>query len=111
MVAFAFIILGSSSLLAQVNSDDNNAPRDTKSQKEFYKRKKEQEKAQEKATKAALKHQRDIQSPEVRKRMKRDARKAGRYNDHKGEPFFKRLFRKREPRGKPNTQTGVTNPK
>lgn len=98
-------------LHAQINNDDNSTSGDTKSQKEFYKRKKEQDKALAKATKAALKHQRDIQSPEVRKRMKRDARKAKMYNEHKREFFLKRWFRKKEPRGKPNSQTGGTNNK
>lgn len=69
----------------------------TKDQKRLAKKEKERAKASKKATKAALKQHMKDQTPEVRKRMKRNAREADRNNRHKREFFIKRWFTKKKP--------------
>lgn len=54
--------------------------------------------ADEKERKAVLKHRFRIQTKEVRKRMKRSARKAERWNNMSKEPFYKSLFKRNKPK-------------
>jgi hypothetical protein len=100
-----FFMLFATALHAQdANSDDvkNRQSQDpnmrdpqTKAQKKLAKEQKAKAKASKKAEKAALKEHMKHQTPEVRKRMKADAKAAKRNNEHKKEFFLTRWFRKK----------------
>ena len=84
---------------AQVDqSQDQNLQHPvTKDQKRLAKKKKAEAKEAKKETKALLKQHMKDQTPEVRKRMKRNARRANRYDEHKREFFIKRWFSHKKP--------------
>ena len=84
----------------------NTIPNDTKQTRIAAKKQKEREKKAEKERKEMLKQHMKDQTPEVRKRMKRDAKRANRNNEHKGDGFFYKLFHHRK-KGKP---AGTTPP-
>lgn len=77
----------------------SNIPKDTKQTRIAAKKQKEREKKAEKERKEMLKQHMKDQTPEVRKRMKRDAKRANRNNEHKGDGFFYKLFHHKK-RGK-----------
>jgi hypothetical protein len=77
------------------SQDPNMRDPQTKAQKKLAKEQKAKAKAARKAEKAALKEHMKHQTPEVRKRMKQDAKEAKRNNEHKKEFFLKRWFRKK----------------
>ncbi len=68
----------------------------SKAQKKQQKMQKAREKQQEKARKEAMKQHMKDQTPEVRKRMKKDAKEANLNNEHKREFFLKRWFSKKK---------------
>ncbi len=78
--------------------DPNMNKPSTPAQKKLAKEQKKRAKESAKATKAALKQHMKNQPKDVRKRMKKDYKEAQRNNEHKGEPFFKKLFRKKSPK-------------
>lgn len=65
-----------------------------KQEKRLEKKKEEREKGNEKAKQEGLDRHESIQDKETRKRMKKNKKKANRYNGGKKEPFYKRWFRK-----------------
>jgi hypothetical protein len=77
------------------SQDPNMKNPETKAQKRLAKEQKKKAKAARKAEKAALKEHMKHQTPEVRKRMKKDAKEAKRNNEHKKEFFLVRWFRKK----------------
>ena len=67
----------------------------TKAQRKSAKRKWKEQRLKKMEEKKKIKnHHKRIQTKEVRKKMRRDARKAKRVNEHKREFFLKRWFRR-----------------
>ena len=64
--------------------------------KKKWKEDRRNQRAEEKKIKA---HHKRIQTKEVRKRMKRSKSTAQRNHDHKREPFFQRVFKKKRGKG------------
>ena len=66
-------------------------------QQQKAEKKKEKNKAQiEKSTEQNIKHSQQLQSKEVRKRMKKSRKKADAFNNPRGGSFFKKLFKKKQ---------------
>ncbi len=65
-----------------------------KQEKRLEKKKEEREKGNEKAKQEGIDRHESIQDKETRKRMKKNKKKANRYNSGKKEPFYKRWFKK-----------------
>ena len=64
--------------------------------KESEKAVERQEKNYDKSRKEALKHRYDIQTKEVKERMKKSKKKSDRYNRSRREPFYKDLFNRKK---------------
>lgn len=67
-----------------------------KHEKEAARRKEEQQKMQEEAIERGRKRQMDIQTKETRKRMKRNQKKARKFNEGKEEFFLIKIFRRKK---------------
>jgi hypothetical protein len=80
---------------APQSGDPNLEHPTTKAQKALAKKQKQRAKEAKKAEKALLKQHMKDQSPDVRKRMKADAKEAKRNNEHKKEPFYMKWFKKK----------------
>lgn len=78
------------------SANQSKDPPSSKAQKKQQKAQRAREKQQEKARKEALKEHMKHQTPEVRKRMKKDAKEANLNNEHKREFFLKRWFSKKK---------------
>lgn len=65
-----------------------------KQEKRLEKKKEERDKGNEKAKQEGIDRHESIQDKETRKRMKKNKKKANRYNSGKKEPFYKRWFKK-----------------
>lgn len=76
-----------------------------KADRKEWKKKRKEKRAEEKKIKN---HHKRIQTKEVRKRMKRSKVKASRNREHKGEPFFQRVFNKKGKRVKKSKEHGST---
>lgn len=76
-----------------------------KAAKKEWKKARKEKRAEEKKIKN---HHKRIQTKDVRKRMKRSKVKATRNREHKGEPFFQRLFNKKGKRVKKSKEHGST---
>ena len=69
----------------------------TKAQKEEAKKKwKDARKRDYLEERIYKKHHKRIQTKEVQKKMKKSKKKALKHNTHKGDPFFKKWFRKKK---------------
>ena len=62
--------------------------------REIEKKKREREAEAQAKYEEQVKRHADVQSPETRRRMKKQYRKADRYNNHRKEFFLKRWWRK-----------------
>jgi len=99
-VLFFLIFLPVFALAQEGGGDAEKKPKDPDSRKEMRKKDKKKWKAQRKLEKnqkkAVKKHHKRLQTKKTRKRMKKNKRKSQRNNDHKGEPFLKKLFGKKK---------------
>lgn len=109
-VIFCFLVLfiAQNTCLAQ---EGGNAPKKEQSmkskrklRKEDRKKWKEDRKNKRLEEKKVRDHHKRIQTKEVRKRMKRSKQTAARNRDHKREPFFQRVFKKKGKRVKPSKE-------
>ena len=66
--------------------------------REKERKEKKDRRADEKDRKAVLRHRYLIQTKTVRKRMKKSARQAEKWNDMSKEPFYKSLFKRNRPK-------------
>ncbi len=106
---FAFI----TNSLAQEGGGKPNTPATTwkgkrkqrRADRKEWKKARKDKRAEEKKIKN---HHKRIQTKEVRKRMKRSKVKASRNREHKGEPFFERVFKKKGKRAKKSKERGTT---
>jgi len=91
-------MLGGKTLHAQdaIETPQTQQTSDTKSGRKLAEKQKEQEQKKKKATAEALKQHEKNQTPEVRKRMKEDAKRANRNNSHKSKFFLGKLFGKKD---------------
>ena len=71
-----------------------------KLRKEDRKKWKEERRTKRAEERKIRNHHKRIQTKEVRKRMKRSKQTAGRNRDHKREPFFQRIFKKKGKRSR-----------
>jgi len=71
------------------------AQQDSKKEREIERMKEYREREAFKAYKKAVKRQWKMQSPETRKRLRQDLRKAKKFNYHRKDFFLKRWFTKR----------------
>jgi Flp pilus assembly protein TadB len=78
---------------------------DSKKDREIERMKEYRQRETFKAYKKAVKRQWKIQSPEVRKKMRADLRKAKKYNYHRKDFFLKRWFTKKSMKKKGHEDT------
>mgnify|MGYP001552563124 CR=1 FL=1 len=103
LVCLLFVLFTQSTLLAQEGGDPPKKDQSIKSKRKQYKEDKRKWKEDRRNQRAEEKKVRDhhkrIQTKEVRKRMKRSKATAQRNHDHKREPFFQRVFKKKRGKG------------
>lgn len=95
-MAFLFLFLDCS--LVRVEAQSRKV---RKAERKYEQMQKEETKDYEKRRKAALKHRYDIQTPEVKDRMKETEKRSKKYGRKQKDPFFRDLFdRKKKKRKK-----------
>lgn len=87
----AFLIVVPSLIFAQAGDSKQD-----KHEKEAERRKQEQAQMQEEALERGRKRQMQIQTKETRKRMKKNSKKARKFNEDRREFFLVKLFRRKK---------------
>lgn len=89
-IVITIIVIG----LVSNNSYAQEGESIKKQEKRLEKKKEERAEGNEKVKQEGIDRHESIQDKKTRKRMKKNKKKANRYNDGKKEPFYKRWFKK-----------------
>ena len=96
ILLIGFVAIPYSSSAQDLDAKSPKQDKQVTKQQRKAERKKEQNKAHiEKSAKQNLKHSEQLQSKEIRKRMKKSRKKADAFNNPQGGSFFKKLFNKK----------------
>ena len=92
---FFFLILLLQLSFSQVQAQSRKVKQ---AERRSEKLQKQEQKDYDRRRKAALKHRYEIQTPEVKERMKETEKRSGKYGRKQKEPFYKDIFNRKKKR-------------